>query len=92
MERRANLEYFVSFAVWRIECRAIVCCDVRSVILFFVVLTLTISNSSLYNAVRGHRTGSNNNGVEDWEDYLRREKNKATVRHITETNRSDGII
>ena len=35
-----------------------------------VVLTLTHG----CNAVRGHRTGSNNSGAED---YLRRETNKA---------------
>ena len=34
-----------------------------------VVLTLT----HRYNAVRGHRTGSNNSGAED---YLKREENK----------------
>ena len=36
---------------------------------FFVVLTLT----HRYNVVRGHRTGSNNSGAED---YLRRKHNK----------------
>ena len=36
-----------------------------------VVVVLTLTHG--YNAVRGHRTGSNNSGAED---YLRRKTNK----------------
>ena len=37
----------------------------------YVVVVLTVTHG--YNAVRGHRTGSNNSGAED---YLRRKENK----------------
>ena len=54
------------------------------VIAVVVVLALTHG----YNAVRGHRTDSNNSGAEN---YLRRETNKnrryLVVHTITETNR-----
>ena len=47
----------------------------------YVVLTST----HRYNAVRGHRTGSNNSGAED---YLRRKnkKNQKILHTISETN------
>ena len=50
-----------------------------------VVLTLT---HCYKNAVRGHRTGSNSSGAED---YLRRKTNKngrKHTQHATETNRT----
>ena len=40
-----------------------------------VVVVITLTHR--YNAVRGHRTGSNNSGVED---YLRRKTNKTKDR------------
>ena len=48
-------------------------------IVVFVVLTL----SHGYNAVRGHRTGSNNSGAED---YLRRKTNKKQHQDNTHHN------
>ena len=39
----------------------------------YVVVVLTVTHG--YNAGRGHRTGSNNSGAED---YLRRKTNKNT--------------
>ena len=38
-----------------------------------------------YNAVRGHRTGSNNSGAED---YLSRKTNKNRIHTITNLNKS----
>ena len=50
---------------------------------YIVVVVLTLTHR--YNAVRGHRTGSNNSGAED---YLRRKTNKnRRTRTIAETNR-----
>ena len=40
-------------------------------VLHYIMIVLTLSHR--YNAVRGHRTGSNNSGAED---YLRRITNK----------------
>ena len=42
-----------------------------------VVVVLTLTHR--YNAVRGHRTGSNNSGAED---YLRRKTNRLTLTTI----------
>ena len=44
---------------------------VVAVVVVVVVVVLTLTHR--YNAVRGHRTGSNNSGAED---YLRRKINK----------------
>ena len=46
---------------------------------FFVVLTLT----HRYNVVRGHRTGSNNSGAED---YFRRRKTNKNTEDNTQNN------
>ena len=49
-------------------------CVAFSVPSFCVIVVLVLHELiASYNAVRGHRTGSNNSGVED---YLRRETNK----------------
>ena len=44
---------------------------VDAVSTFIIVVVLTLTHR--YNAVRGHRPGSNNSGAED---YLRRKTNK----------------
>ena len=57
------------------------CCS-RSGIHSPVVLTLT----HRYNAIRGHRTGSNNSRAEDYLKMKTNEKQKI-IHRITETNR-----
>ena len=56
----------------------VVCCSI------VVVVFLTLTHR--YNAVRGHRTGSNNSGAED---YIRRKTNEKQkkIHTITETSR-----
>ena len=40
---------------------------------YYVVIVVVLTLTHRYNAVRGHRTGSNNSGAEN---YLRRKTNK----------------
>ena len=50
-----------------------------------VLVVVVLTSTHRYNAVRGHRTGSNNSGAED---YLRRKnkKNQKILHTISETN------
>ena len=54
--------------------------------MFIVVVVVVVTLTHRYNAVRGHRTGSNNSRAED---YLRGKTNKKQkiIHTITETNR-----
>ena len=51
-----------------------------------MLVVVVLAFTHRYNAVRGHRTGSNNSGAED---YLRKKtnKNRKIIHTITETNR-----
>ena len=57
------------FRCWRLD-------ETAATVVVVVVLRL----AHRYNAVRGHRTGSNNSGAEDY-DYLRRKTNKKQNTH-----------
>ena len=59
---------------------------VRMLCLSYPVVVVVFTLTHRYNAVRGHRTDSNNSGAQD---YLRRKTNKKqkVIHTITETNR-----